>query len=259
MAKALKSKPTAMNKKLRTFLIILLVILLIGVAFVWQYASGAAEPQATAAAIMQQPNISTEGGLLRFDPPAAEQKIGVIFYQGGLVEPAAYAPILQTLAEAGYPVFEPQMPINLAVLGSNRASTIIEDNPQITTWVIGGHSLGGAMAAQFADNNPDAISGLFLLAAYPPNSADMSASNLPVLSIFASNDGLATTSKIEQSAELLPADTIFIEIDGGNHAQFGDYGVQDNDGVAQISAETQWQQTTAAILQFLAALDTSGR
>ena len=248
-----------MQKWLRNIVIIVLAALLLGVAGVWNYARGSADAQATSITILQQPNVSIDGRTIRFAPTGTQRDIGFIFYQGGLVEEAAYAPILQAIAQAGYPVFEPAMPINLAVLGINRAAAIMEANPEITQWVIGGHSLGGAMAAQFAANNLGSVSGLVLMASYPSEASDLSQSNLPVVSIYGSNDGLATARRVRRSASLLPADTTFVEIIGGNHAQFGDYGEQERDGVATISAETQWQQTTDAIIEFLNTINRLGR
>lgn len=247
------------RKWLRNLLIFLLIAVLLAGAGVWNYARGAADPQAAALAIMQQPNVTVEKGTIAFAPSAAQSKLGFIFYQGGLVEEAAYAPLLQQIALAGYPVYTPAMPLNLAVLGLSEATDIIDAHPEIEQWVIGGHSLGGAMSASYVAANPDAIAGLVLLASYPADSADLSQAALPVLSVFADNDGLATARRVRRSASLLPADSTFVEINGGNHAQFGDYGVQEGDGVAQISAESQWQQTSDAIISFLNTLDTVGR
>ena len=51
--------------------------------------------------------------------------------------------------------------------------------------------------------------------------------------------------------ELAAADTTEVVIEGGNHAQFGDYGIQFNDGVAKISKEEQLEITIREILKFL--------
>ena len=161
--------------------------------------------------------------------PAKTATSGFIFYSGGLVEPEAYVAHLQPIAEAGYAVFAPKMPLNLAVFDISAADDIIAQHPEIEHWVIGGHSLGGAMAAQYTFDNDDKIDGLVLWASFPAESTDLSNHNIMAASIFGSNDGLASVEEINSSAVRLPSDTIFIEIDGGNHAQFGDYGEQGGD------------------------------
>jgi pimeloyl-ACP methyl ester carboxylesterase len=143
------------------------------------------------------------------------------------------------LASRGYFVVIPRMPLNLAVFGANKAGQVIQAYPQVENWVIGGHSLGGSMAAHYLYQNPDLFSGLVFLASYPASSDDLS--NFPgkVLSISGSLDGLSTPADIESSRALLPNSALFIGIEGGNHAQFGWYGAQSGDNPATISREEQ--------------------
>jgi len=75
-----------------------------------------------------------------------------------------------------------------------------------------------------------------------------------VVSISASFDGLATPEKIDASRPLLPADTVWVTIQGGNHAQFGWYGPQPGDDPAAISRETQQAQIIEATVEFLESL-----
>jgi pimeloyl-ACP methyl ester carboxylesterase len=149
------------------------------------------------------------------------------------------------------------MPLNLAVFGSSKAGAVIEAYPEIDRWVIGGHSLGGSMAALYAYNHPDQIDGLVLWASYPASSDDLTNSGLKVASISASLDGLATPDKIEASRSLLPADTTWLEIDGGNHAQFGWYGDQAGDNPATITREAQQAQVIKATLDLMKSVSTS--
>ena len=72
---------------------------------------------------------------------------GLISYPGGKVENTAYAPLLHDLAEDGILCVLVKMPCNLAVLDMNAADSIPERFSEVTDWYIGGHSLGGAMAA----------------------------------------------------------------------------------------------------------------
>ena len=148
----------------------------------------------------------------------------------------------------------PSLSTGLAVFGVNTANDIINSFPQISTWAIGGHSLGGTMAAQFAYENPSKIRGLVLWAAYPTSGNDLSKNNLLVTTIHGSNDGLVTSSQIQDSLKLLPPTAIRVEIAGGNHAQFGWYGDQPGDNEAEITRELQQSQILNATLALLLKL-----
>ncbi len=146
------------------------------------------------------------------------------------------------------------MPLNLAVFGVGTANDAIVHYPNITSWAIGGHSLGGTMAAQFAFENPSKIRGLVLWAAYPASGTDLSKSNLFVTTIHGSNDGLVSTAQIDDSLKLLPSSTVRVEMAGGNHAQFGWYGDQAGDNAATITREAQQNLTVTATVQLLEKL-----
>jgi len=199
----------------------------------------------------------SENRFLSFKPRNAPETFstGLILYPGGLVPPRAYAPLARELAAAGYPVWLVPMPLHLAVLGSGRAAEIIQQYPAISHWVVGGHSLGGAMAARFAAQDEYPVKGLVLLASYPSESDSLRGENLPVLSIYGSEDGLASPDVIRQHSARLPEDTVYLELQGGNHAQFGWYGQQDGDGQAKISRESQQQQIVTGITWFLQSLE----
>lgn len=196
----------------------------------------------------------TEGGWLAFFPNDALPKTGVILYQGGRVLSEAYAPLARQLAQAGYLAIIPYSPLNLAILDTSAASAIITAYPAIENWVVGGHSLGGTSAAIFASDNLESVDGLILMASRPANDA-LATATLPVLSIYGARDGIFTLDELEESVPDLPANTQFVAIEGGNHAQFGYYGTQEGDTPATISREAQIQQTAEAILSFLATLD----
>ncbi len=160
----------------------------------------------------------------------------LVFYPGAKVEDISYLPMLKEIAAGGMDCFLVKMPGNLAVLGANRAQGVI-DQYDYDHWYIGGHSLGGAMAASFAAKHTDELDGLVLLAAY--STKDLSQSGLMVLSIYGSEDQVLNREKYEQDKTNLPDDTQEYVIKGGNHAGFGDYGAQKGDGTATISAEDQ--------------------
>lgn len=175
---------------------------------------------------------------------------GIIFYPGALVKPESYAPIARTLAGDGYRVFIARMPLNLAVSDSDRANQVLEAFPD-QSFVIGGHSQGGAMAARYATKHLDRISGVFFLGAYPDKRGRLKESGVPVLSLLGSRDGVVDPLKYEQGKQYLPDDTVYMTIEGGNHAQFGSYGAQEGDQPAAISPQEQWQQTAAALKEWL--------
>ena len=188
---------------------------------------------------------------LVFRPTGEQPSTGLILYPGGRVDYRAYAPAARAIAAQGYLVAIVPMPLNLAVLGAGKAEAVINAHPKVTRWAIGGHSLGGAMAAQFARRHPEQIQGLVLWASYPSGSDDLSGGSLQVTSISGTRDGLSTPAKIEASRQLLPADTQWVAIEGGNHAQFGWYGPQAGDNEAAISREEQQRQIVEATLELL--------
>ncbi len=183
--------------------------------------------------------------------PTKETEIGLIFYPGGLVEPTAYAPILHQIAEKGVLVIITPMPLNLAIFNTGAANAVIDAYPNISTWILAGHSLGGASAAIFAENNPNRIEAIALWDSYPPNSADLSDSDISVISIFGTTNNDPNTENFNDKRHLLPADTLFIGIEGANHAQFGDYGPQKGDVVASMSLAEQHEQVAEIMLEFI--------
>ena len=182
-----------------------------------------------------------------FEPERIEA--GLIFYPGGLVDHAAYAPLMQALAERGILCLLTEMPLDLAVLDMNAADGLQALYPQVDRWLIGGHSLGGAMAASYAAKHADDYDGLVLLGAY--STADLSRTTLSVLSVYGSQDGVLNRKKYENCRDHYPERFEEIVIDGGNHAYFGDYGEQKGDGTAMISRKEQICITADAIASML--------
>ncbi len=243
-----------MIRKWRYAGIVLLTLLLIGSAafVIWASSPASAETQAlTSLDSNENVNFTRINNWLVFSPTSQQPEIGLILYPGGRVDYRAYAPHASSIASSGFSVVIVPMPLNLAFFGLNQADDVMQAFPDITNWIIGGHSLGGAMAAEFVSANPDSVDGLVLWASYPASSNDLSSSDLPIISIFASNDGLATLDDIKSSIKNLPGDTQFIEIKGGNHAGFGWYGDQRGDGKAAISQEDQQKQIVIATIAFL--------
>jgi pimeloyl-ACP methyl ester carboxylesterase len=239
----------------RWWLILAGMIVVGSIAFiVWALAVPTPMPEAMEAIKPDYEVLVTKDRWWTFQPILTTPATGFIIYPGGRVDPRAYAPQAHAIAAHGYLVVIVRMPLNLAVLDPEQATDVIQQYPEITNWAIGGHSLGGAMAALYADKHPDAIKGLVLWASYPSSSNDLSNSTIKVTSIYASQDGLATPKKIKASRPLLPANTTWVQIKGGNHAQFGWYGPQPGDHAASISRENQQDQVIQATLDLLRSI-----
>jgi pimeloyl-ACP methyl ester carboxylesterase len=189
---------------------------------------------------------------LQFIPLASTADTGLVFYSGGRVDARAYAPLARELAAQGYYVAIPPMTLNLAVFSINAADAVIAAHPEIEHWALGGHSLGGSMAARYAQAHPDTVEGLALLASYPD--IDLISYALDAVVIYGSLDGLATVEKVESTRSMLPQSVQWVLVEGGNHAQFGWYGDQAGDNPATISREAQQAETTAAIAAMLGRL-----
>lgn len=193
-------------------------------------------------------DITVDDALITFQPLNSKVETGIIFYPGGKVEPYAYAPLMQELAKEGYLVTIYQMPYNLAIFKTNAADKVLEQYPEIKSWYIGGHSLGGAMASSYASKNAEKLLGYFALAAYP--SSDLSDQPIKMLSIHGTEDEILNYKNYEKYRINAPENTEYLEIQGGNHAYFGNYGTQKGDGVATISREEQQTQTIKYLLDF---------
>ena len=186
--------------------------------------------------------IKTDFGWL-FDGPSESDAL--IFYPGAKVEETAYAPLLHLLAKEGMDICLVKMPFRLAFFGSGKADDLMP-RYSYTNWYIGGHSLGGAMAANYAANHEKLLSGVVLLAAY---STKKLSDSLAVISVYGSEDHVLNMKKLKEGDAYLPDTAVKHVIDGGNHAQFGNYGEQDGDGKALISAVDQQHQTAELIVQ----------
>ena len=176
---------------------------------------------------------------------------GLVFYPGGKVQPEAYAPLMQQCAQRGILCVLLKPTFNLAIIDMDAASGITAPFPDVTKWVIAGHSMGGVAAADYASRHAGEFDAIAFLAAYP--AVDLSKFDGKVLSIVGSNDGVLNRDKYEQAHELLPNSARELVIEGGNHAYYGNYGEQANDGQAGITRENQQAQATDALVDLAAA------
>ncbi len=186
-------------------------------------------------------------GTMVFEPEGATK--GLIFYPGGKVEHTAYVPLMQACAEYGILCVLVEMPFNLAVFDINAADGIQKEYPEIEDWYIGGHSLGGSMAASYLVDHAEEYKGLILLGSY--STADLSATDLAVLSIFGSEDTVMNREKYAENKSNLPSNFSEYVIDGGCHAYFGMYGAQDGDGMPTITNEEQIRLTVKHIVKMM--------
>jgi hypothetical protein len=244
-----------MRRRYKIFLSVLLVLFVAVSGFVlWAETPLGPMPEALEALKSDSSVTVTMDKWLVFRPTEEEVETGFIIYPGGRVDYRSYAPLARGIAAEGYLVVIVRMPLNLAVFGSGIARGVMSAFPEVGIWAIGGHSLGGSMAARFVYRNPSTVYGLILWASYPASGDDLSDREIAVLSIFGTLDGLATYDKIEKSLGLLPKDALIIGIEGGNHAQFGSYGLQRGDNLASITREQQQIEIIKVTVQLLSEL-----
>ena len=244
-----------LKKQTAKWLLLMLgAVVILGAAAAGMYLIDSAKPTEQAMALASQyEDLKTAADGYIYWQPRPSGSAGLIFYQGGKVQALAYAPLLLPLVDQGISVFLPEMPFNLAVFKADVALRIMAAHPEITTWWIGGHSLGGAMAASFVYDHPSEVAGLLLLAAYPQDSKPINGFNGQVLAFFATRDGLVNTEEIPKWADLLPAQAEILRIEGGNHAQFGSYGPQKGDLTAEIAEAAQQNYVREAWLERIAS------
>ena len=191
-----------------------------------------------------------------FSPAGGAADTGLIFYAGSGIDVRAYAPSAQAIAAAGFLVALVSMPNQTALLAPDRAAVVIDACPGISAWAIGGHSMGGIAACDFAARHTDLIDAVVLWASKPTAPNRLDSTGLSALSVSATNDGIYPPEVIDATIPHLPADTVWVVIDGGNHYQFGWYADdhQPVDGEATISREHQLAQAQSATSAFLADL-----
>lgn len=223
--------------------IFLLVLAILAGAFFW-YVSDYYRAEDVALEVLAQDSTIKVQDNLTILSPSYPTDTAIIFYPGAKVEAEAYLPLLDQIRQTGVTCILVHMPFHMAIFDVNAAEEVMAQFPEYQHWYMAGHSMGGAMASQFAADHPDEVEGLILLGAY-------------IYGDYPDEDTLTIYGSLNQSVE----DNIdytenIVEIEGGNHAQFGNYGPQKGDLPAAISAEEQQKQTVEAIEAFLAQRDT---
>ena len=180
---------------------------------------------------------------------AKHNKMTVIFYTGAMVQPNSYSIWAKQVANAGYSVKIVHFPLNMAFFNTNAADKLAGKNEN---YVVGGHSLGGAMASRYGHNSHNKnLRGIFLLGAYADEKERLDKTDLDVLSITATNDKVLNWKNYQANKKYLPKNTEFESIQGGNHGGFGSYGHQKGDGEATISNDTQQNEVAHLLINWL--------
>jgi hypothetical protein len=251
-----KRESCSRRRRLRTCKVLLgivFLLILVGVLGFGIYVSNYSHAQGEAleACVTSDSLAVTEtSDYIMFGDPATA-KAGVVFYPGGKVEARAYAPLMRQIAEQGYFCVIVKMPFNLAVFNINGADGVLKAYPGVGTWYVAGHSLGGVMASLWVAAHTNEVAGFIMMGSY--SIADMSTTDIRVLSIRGTEDKGLDLTKYEVAKAYLPEGFSELVIQGGNHADFGDYGPQAGDGVATITADEQRYIAAQAIVTFMEA------
>ncbi len=226
------------NRLKRLLLVTLLLLVLLTGGFFW-YVSDYYRAEDLAVTVLFQGDNIVQQDNLTILSPSAPSDTALIFYPGAKVETIAYLPLLDQIRRTGVTCILVDMPFHMAIFDSNAAQDVMEQFPDVEHWYLAGHSMGGAMASQFASKHPQQVDGLILLGAY-------------LYGDYPVEQTLTVYGSLNQSVEdKLDYTENVVEIQGGNHAQFGNYGPQKGDLPADISSQEQQKQTVTAIQDFL--------
>lgn len=237
---SMKTQQKSVYKKLiRILAAVLLLLAILAGAFFWYVSDYYRAEDVALEVLAQNDGIVTQDNLTILSP-SYQSDTAIIFYPGAKVEAEAYLPLLDQIRQIGITCILVDMPFHMAIFDSDAAEDVMTQFPEIEHWYLVGHSMGGAMASKFAAEHPDEVDGLILMGAY-------------IYGDYPDEDTLTIYGSLNQSVEdHIDYTENIVEIEGGNHAQFGNYGLQKGDPPAEISSEEQQKQTVEAIEAFLA-------
>ena len=250
------SRNNSKSNPLKRWILIALAVILAG-TLIWgiSWATYARPPLPEALIALESDDLVevSQDPWLTFTP-TGDIKAGLIFYPGGRIDPRGYSNMMRFIAEEGYLVVVPSMPINMAIFDANAADEIIDYFSKINSWGIAGHSVGGTSAAIYTANNPGKIAGLAIWASYPPNSTDLSGADLPVYSIYGELDPGVNRPAIDERKSIMPPDTVYLEIAGGDHHQFGSYLIEPDQDLSTTPRAVQQELIIEGTLDMLAEI-----
>jgi pimeloyl-ACP methyl ester carboxylesterase len=204
--------------------------------------------------------VTRDGDAWRFEPVGPASDVGLLFVPGALVDPIAYAPLLNATAAGGHRSILLTLPRRGAFGGAtdpgipDRVASIMRRPGAPSRWIIGGHSRGGVVATSLVHGSPGRFAGLVLIGTSHPRDVSLAEVRVPVMKIMGTRDGLASVEEVEGNRHLLPPHTQWVSVEGGNHSQFGWYGFQPGDRRATIPAAEQRRIMIRAVI---AALDSA--
>lgn len=245
-----KIKKKSKKQKIIKSILILLLCSIIGF-FIWL--SSYYAPTQQAELYLKSDDyveVSIDNNFICYTPKNTAPKKGFILYPAAKVDAKAYSQICNMIAAKGYQVVAVDMPFNYPAFGKNKANEIIQKYSDIQSWVLGGDSLGGLVATRYVNSNISKIDGVVFISSYPIDSY-LKEINMNVLSIWGSKDGVINFQSLIDAKKKLPEKTTYLEIEGANHSQFGDYGIYKNDEEALIDGDKQKQKTVDSIIEFL--------
>ncbi len=239
-----------MKKKFLSIALALALLLTCMPAFSLQgHAEEAAEPTVYDVKVIDNNTKSTTDAIIY--EPDCDYDTAFMFYPGGDVDYRDYGPLLTAIAQQGYLVISTEFPLDFAFMNMTAAYKYMRQYSNVEHWFIGGHSLGGSMAASVAALDKNRFDGVVLFASF--SMSNLSIRNMPVLSLYGSNDGVLNMTSYKLFKYAIKKNLTEVVIDGGNHAQFGDYGEQRGDNAASISAQEQVAISAEAVGSFFAA------
>lgn len=251
-------KSRAVRVLLWTLAVLTTLVLVAGTAFVvWALNPYRAAP-GPLAGVEDDPAVVVErrDDSVVVAPAEGPSGTGVVFYPGARVEAEAYvASWAPVVARTGVTVVLPDLRLNLALLDSARGESAVEAAPEISEWYLGGHSMGGAFAAQHlgTGDGDTEWAGLVLWASYAIESAELAdRDELRVLTVSGGRDGVLTPDGVAERRPNLPEGAVVEVVEGMNHAQFGAYGGQVGDGDPEMTdaeAHAALTEITGAFLE----------
>lgn len=227
-----------MKKKSKKILLAAALLLAVMAGVFFGYVSDEYRADNKAKAVLQSAQVQVQDDMIIL-MPEKEGDTALIFYPGAKVEYTAYLPVLDQLRQNGISCILMKMPFNMAIFSPSAADKAYSMLPEVSNWFIGGHSMGGAMASSYFAAHQDQLRGLILLGAY-------------IYGDVSPQDALTVYGTLNSDIEKhLDYTENVVAIEGGNHAQFGNYGEQRGDPAGFISREEQQAEAVSAILNFI--------